>query len=227
MNITKKYKVTPIHKNEIADWLLKKHYAHKIPSVKYQFGLFDDKGILQGVCCYGSSASYRNNNMGRFKQIELVRLVVNEGLPKNTLSFFVSQTFKLLPKPLSLISYSDQAYHHHGYIYQATNWIYTGKSSFIPNFEFDDGSSMHNRSVSQIKAQYPHLSKVEVAEMLGMKEKFGSSKHRYFYFIGNKKDKKEWIKILKSRYNIEPYPKGENRRYNIPKDKYKVCTLDI
>ena len=36
-------------------------------------------------------------------------------------------------------------------------------------------------------------------------------KHRYFYFIGNKKQKKEMRQNL--AYQIEPYPKGNNKRY--------------
>jgi hypothetical protein len=34
-------------------WLLKKHYAKRIPSISYAFGLFDADRILQGVCTFG------------------------------------------------------------------------------------------------------------------------------------------------------------------------------
>ena len=37
-------------------------------------------------------------------------------------------------------------------------------------------------------------------------------KHRYFYIYANKKDKKEMIKHL--AYGIEPYPKGNNKKYD-------------
>ena len=51
-------------------------------------------------------------------------------------------------------------------------------------------------------------------------EKFGddvswekrSEKHRYVYFTGSKKQKKEMRKALK--YPILPYPKGESKRYD-------------
>jgi len=39
-----------------------------------------------------------------------------------------------------------------------------------------------------------------------------SSRHRYYYFIGNKKNKKEMLKKL--RFKIIPYPKGDNKKYN-------------
>ena len=42
--------------------------------------------------------------------------------------------------------------------------------------------------------------------------KFRSSKHRYIMFLGSKTQKKNMLKNLK--YNIEPYPKGQNKRYD-------------
>ena len=60
------------------------------------------------------------------------------------------------------------------------------------------------------------MTKGKVAEM---KLKYGDElytehtprKHRYFYFVGNKKEKKEMRQNL--AYQIEPYPKGDNKRY--------------
>src|ERR1019366_3114745 len=45
---------------------------------------------------------------------------------KNTLSFFVSGCLDLMPKPSCIVSFADPNNHHHGYIYQATNWFYSG-----------------------------------------------------------------------------------------------------
>jgi hypothetical protein len=51
-------------------------------------------------------------------------------------------------------------------------------------------------------------------------------KHRYFYFIGDKRQKNDMLKKLK--FKIEPYPKGDNQRYDASykvKDKYIENTL--
>jgi len=37
-------------------------------------------------------------------------------------------------------------------------------------------------------------------------------KHRYFYLTGNKKLKKQ--KLNSIPYKIQPYPKGDNKRYD-------------
>ena len=42
--------------------------------------------------------------------------------------------------------------------------------------------------------------------------KFRSSKHRYIYFTGSKRQNKIWLKNL--NYNIEKYPKGNNKNYD-------------
>ena len=44
--------------------------------------------------------------------------------------------------------------------------------------------------------------------------KKGSGKHRYYYFLGDKRHKREMKKMLLERYKILPYPKGENSRYD-------------
>ena len=49
-------------------------------------------------------------------------------------------------------------------------------------------------------------------KIIGGNVKEFDTKHRYLYFIGNKKQKKKMIKNLK--YKIEPYPKEQNKRYN-------------
>ena len=36
-------------------------------------------------------------------------------------------------------------------------------------------------------------------------------KHRYIYYLGNKKQKKQFMENLK--YEIQPYPKTENKYY--------------
>ena len=186
--------VKPISYNECKEWLLYKHYAKRMCSISYAFGLFID-GVCEGICTFGkpASPSLCNGICGvEFSSFvyELNRLVVNDGLPKNTLSRFVSECLRKLPE-LVIVSYADTAMNHNGYIYQATNWIYTGKTKERTDIGSEDGT--HSR----------HYNKGET------ERKFRSSKHRYVFFT---KNKKKWIKRL--NYKIEPYPKGENERYD-------------
>jgi hypothetical protein len=140
------------------------------------------------------------------KLLELNRLCVNEGLPKNTLSWFVAQTFKLLPKPTPIVSYADTAQGHHGYIYQATNWLYTGTSTPFLDYKVKGLEHLHNQSVCDLvgradkngnvagKSRYQLLVDRFGAENVYKEER--SIKHRYFMFLGNKRETREMRSAL-------------------------------
>ena len=208
MSIKDEFEVRPIMKDQTYEWILKKHYAKRLPSISFAFGLYLKK-ILQGVLTFGMPPNYIEMKAWEpYELLELNRLVVNEGLPKNTLSFFVSQAIKLLSKPKVLISYSDFRQGHHGYIYQATNWIYTGVGGEGQKiYIMKDGSERHQRHENQIfKGLVDHIEKT-------------TGKARYYYFHGNKEEM-----LKKLRFEIKPYPKGDNQRYNAD---YKPSTQGL
>lgn len=207
MSIKDKYKVRSCDTNQTKEWFLKKHYAHRIPNSIYTFGLYDGN-ILQGVISFGITA---NNNLNEFidgyKCIELNRLVINEGLEENTLSFFVSQSLKLLPKPVVVISYADTGQGHNGYIYQATNWIYTGLGK--GDYEFiKDGRQYHRKNIYDLLG----TGSIKNAQKNGYEVVKVQPKHRYIFLLGDKRQ----LKDMKTKlpFKIEPYPKGENTRYD-------------
>ncbi len=202
------------------EWLLKKHYAHRLPPITYAFGLYDSNYILQGVCVFGTPlASQLQQVCVDYKVVELQRLVVNEGGNKNKLSFFVSKCLNLLPKPIVVVSYSDIAMNHHGYIYQATNFIYTGNGSGGFRWAVKGMEHLHDITITDSIGRYDERTDDATQEQL-LRIKYGdklykakqSEKHRYVYLVGNKKQKKDMLSKLK--YPILPYPKGDNKRYD-------------
>ncbi len=215
MSIKQKYTVKSIDNFQCKDWLLHKHYAKRIPPIEYAFGLFDINNTLQGLVTYGTpvSSTLRNLWNNEFKLIELNRLVINEGLEKNVLSFLVGQSFSFLPKPLVLVSYADSSQNHHGYIYQATNWIYTGLSIPFKDYYVKGMEHLHNGTIMD-------MSRGKENRVQWLKDKFGDNlimierarKHRYFMFLGNKKEVRKINEMLP--YKKEIYPKGENKRYD-------------
>ena len=201
MKIKDKYQVESIDPKQTYDWLLNKHYAKRIPSISYAFGLFYDK-ILIGICTFGSPASHSLcigicGEEYSHRVIELNRLCLNDHDTKNLTSYFLSNCLKLIPKSLIVVSYADTSQNHHGYIYQATNWHYTGMTKERTDISTDDGK--HSRHYNK-NLDY------------SINRKIRSSKHRYVYFTGTKKQKKQMLSNLK--YEIMPYPKGKNKRYD-------------
>jgi hypothetical protein len=59
------------------------------------------------------------------KVIELNRLWLDDSLPTNSESWFVSRTLRMLP-PRIVVSYADPLHGHYGYIYRALNFHYAG-----------------------------------------------------------------------------------------------------
>ena len=197
------YEVKKIENKRTKNWILLKHYAKRRCSISYAFGLFKNNNIV-GICTFGFPPNYNYNN-GKcvFNNIsiltlELNRLVVNENLDKNALSFFVSRCLKMLPTNTCIVSYADPNNGHNGYIYQATNWIYTGVSTPKFKYIFEDGSSFDIRRGITNKGKISSKIKLKPT-------------HRYIYFIGNKREVKNMKNDLKMK--IYPYPKGNNSRY--------------
>jgi len=209
------FKVTSIPKEQTYDWLLHKHYAKRIPSISYAFGLYDGNKQLQGVCTFGTPPRMLNSGHGCFgdalpiNTYELNRLVVNGDLPKNCLSYFVSSCLKYIDKPACIVSYADASHGHHGYIYQATNWIYTGITAMEKIYiDKETGTTIHPRTVVSLFGSREEASLPKHIEV----SKETSGKHRYFKFLGNKRQIKKMNDCFK--YPILSYPKGDNKRYD-------------
>tara|TARA_R100001443_G_scaffold26859_1_gene40193 strand:+ start:1797 stop:2495 length:699 start_codon:yes stop_codon:yes gene_type:complete len=228
-------KVIQIKKEETYYWFKKVHYAKRMPSISFVFGLYVDN-FLSGVCSFGKPMSHTLikgscNNLYTDCFLELNRLVTNEGLIKNTLSFFVSQCLKKLPKPHIIVSYADTSQNHTGYIYQATNWIYTGLSNKFTDYAVEGLEHMHHSSIADSVGRYDKNKNIDKHTLL--KEKYGEKlylkerarKHRYFYFLGNKKEKKKFLKNL--QYPIQNYPKNENKNYEIVNNNNTQMLLPI
>lgn len=126
---------------------------------------------------------------------ELNRLCRAESYTK-PLSEFVAWTLRFLSKfNLIIISYSDSGLNHHGYIYQACNFLYLG---------------MTKETIDAVHKLGKHPRSVKVGER-GVKDLVHvrrTQKHRYVYFACNKRLKKSLRNKLV--FPIETYPKGDN-----------------
>ena len=202
--------VLPIKTEEAAPWLLKKHYAKRIPMIMFAYGLYENNQLI-GVITYGLPASptlcvgicgkdWSN------KVLELNRLCLMDNF-KNQASFLVANSIKQLPKPSIVVSFADSFQGHVGYVYQATNFIYTGLTAKFMEWAVKGQEHKHSRTFSN-------------GSIKDFKEKHGDNfyykerprKHRYIYFHGNKTEKKQMNKLLK--YKTEQYPKGDSIKYD-------------
>lgn len=115
----------------------------------------------------------------------------------NNASYLVGNSLKMLPNHTFVVSYADTAWSHVGYVYQATNFLYTGLSAKRLDTYQPDGKHPRNYDKTNHSDLYQTRSR----------------KHRYVYLVGDKRTKKQMRKEL--RYPVYPeYPKGDETRYD-------------
>jgi len=124
----------------------------------------------------------------------------------------------MLPKPSIVVSYADTGQGHVGFVYQATNFVYTGLSAAFKDPMVKGMEHKHHTTIGD--EGRGHESRVEF-----LRQKYGAEnvyyierdrKHRYVYFCGSKKQQKEMLDDL--QYPVESYPKGESKRYDASSD---------
>lgn len=191
-----------------APFVEKYHYKHVSPNITIAIGMYCDN-VLIGVITYGSPAQrnmfnvcgpeYLDNGM------ELNRLVIKDLAGHNSESWLIGQSWKIiqnqLPDRFILVSYADTQFGHIGLIYQATNWLYTGTTSETKNPYDKDGNYIHRRTLME---RYGTSSRGRLINK-GIYWKFAKLKHRYVYFLGDKRQRK--MLISKMIWPILPYPK--------------------
>lgn len=209
MKENKQFEVKIITYDKTKPFLLHKHYAHRMPSISFAYGLYI-KEELVGVCTFGIPASHSLciGVCGKEYEknvLELNRLYLDDDISKkynNITSEFVSKCFKLLHRTggnYIIVSYADSGMNHIGYIYQALSFIYTGKT--VQRTDIYSGKNKHSRHYNKNEKQTYRVIR--------------TSKYRYVKFIGSKNFKK--YARINLRYKEQEYPKGNRtmERYSV------------
>ena len=202
--------VREIDYKKAMDVCVAKHYLHRKCPCSQAFGLFDESDVLSGVAIFGKPSSYTlcNGIAGTDESrnvIEFNRLWVDDSMPANTESWFLSRAIKKCKYEL-IVSFADSAAGHIGYIYQATNWLYCGVSNGQKYYRLKDNSN--NKGLEQYRRR-ERLTKKYILESYGaefIEEYYSSSKHRYVYL--NAKGARKRQLLDKLRYRPMEYPKA-------------------
>ena len=224
--------VRSISKSVAKDLIIKNHYTHKWTLCQVAYGVFyktesvskfieDNQETLIGACIYGhpvgrSAAESFSEFVKIDEVLELTRLWIADGYGRNIESYVISQTFKLIKKDFSkikiIMSYSDSEQGHRGTIYQATGFYYQGNRSIalMPNFSVSlEGPPnykwIHSRTVQSTYGSHNiEYLKKKIGHTFWRKKE--STKHRYFYLLTNKVEKKKILASIK--HPCLPYPKN-------------------
>ena len=201
------FTVEYINRKALTSFIEKHHYSHNINGIQsyHHFGLYTEGNFglpkMIGAMLYAMTSmpntAAKYNPINPTRCMELRRLVCIDDTPKNTESYFIGQTFKLLKRDTDMeviVSFADQHHGHTGVIYKATNFDYlgeTGKGRIL----MVDGKEMHSRSLNQLDRPYgSELNRRYKAGDENIFWKKTNPKHIYVYYL-NKRIKRQIKKI--------------------------------
>lgn len=203
--------VVRIDRDDALPFIKAKHYASRVPSISYAFGLMR-ANTLVGVVTYGTPPSHTllkgvagERHAGIV--IELNRLTCEN--TRNCASFLVARSLRMLPRPTIVVSYADTGAGHVGYVYQACNFLYTGMSSpwndpVVQGLEHQHHATFaHGKTNDEMREQF--------GDALGFRQR--TRKHRYVYINAHRRERAALLAEL--RYESLPYPKGATTRHEV------------
>ncbi len=223
LSIPQRFAVLQIENKVAQEIVIKNHYLHRTAPCSWAFGLFDKQNncTLVGVITYGvgPSSTLLAGVCGpdEAKNVcELTRLWLADNLPKNCESYLIGNSIRLVPREI-IVSFADSSAGHIGYVYQATNWIYTGLSTKIKDPRLKSNPHLHQASFAK------GLTKKEIVDKYGDDVEYveRSRKHRYVFFNVRNKRRRQELEA-KLRYKILPYPKVSAEKSSPSK---KICTV--
>lgn len=195
------YRIEQIKLKQAKEYIIQNHYSKTCGNQGICYGLFDDTDLI-GVIIFAMSASntLQEQLLGRENKkriLELHRLHIKDCTPKNTESWFISRTLKLIkeykPELIAIVTFSDPTEGHEGIVYKATNAIYLGKTTQSGiSYRDTDGKLRHRKN-------HDKTISISEAKELGWKVEKRLPKHKFIYLLGNRREKRYWTKQLYSK----------------------------
>lgn len=200
-----------VSQRDMEEFSARYHYTGLPGNASWRWGLW------HGVTLYGVVA-YNLPTMTLCESIfgkehwshvwHMSRLALAEIAPHNSESRLIGGSLRAIEKEYphvwGVLTYAAQDAGHIGYVYQATNAIYTGTGGQA-YFYIDTNGNMRPTYDGRF------IGPTE-AESRGWTVHKSLPKHRYFYILGNKKERRERRELL--RLDEYPYPKPDTAHGN-------------
>lgn len=163
----RRYEVAKIDTdNEAKGFVTQHHYSGSYPAARVRFGLYLS-GDLVGVAVFSMPMQGAVLDLlpcPRVEAVELGRFVLLDSVPANGESWFLARCFESLKRAgfAGVVSFADPIPRqgadgtqvspgHVGTIYQASNAIYTGRSTPRTLCMLPDGTVISDRALSKIR----------------------------------------------------------------------------
>lgn len=197
--------VGPVEQIDVREFCRRWHYSNNGGSASWSYGLYDGD-VLVGVVAYNLPTRQTCASVFGEEFVDKVahmgRLVCADDAPRNSESRLIGASLKMISEDKgfwAVLTFAAQSAGHVGYVYQATNAIYTGTGGDTKFWIDADGRRRGTKQGTRANAM--RLAAVEGWQLV--KE---PPKHRYVYILGTPAQRRERRQLLK--LPSLPYPKA-------------------
>src|SRR5271165_952801 len=200
--------VGPVAPSDVQEFARRYHYTGVGNNLNWRWGLWHGPVLLGGVSYNMPTRSVCASVFGleHLHQVwHMGRLILAEAAPHNSESRLIGGSLRAIarehPDVWAVLTYAATDAGHIGYVYQATNALYTGTGG-DPVYYTDRqgqrrGTHLDGHGVTAARAAD-----------LGWTRRQGSVKHRYVYVLGSSRQRRQRLEQL--RFPVLPYPKAQN-----------------
>lgn len=238
------YTVAAVDETTAKGYVCANHYSGSYGAAQHRYGLRSTAGDLLGVAVFGvpMQAAVLTNTFPELRPMvestELSRLVLADAVPANAESWFLARCFEDLAARdvRGVVTFADPVPRqvagrllfagHVGTIYQASNAVYTGRSTARTLTVLPDGRVLSDRSAQKVRtaerghehvermlvrlgATAPHAGQPGAAWLAQALDQVGATRlrhggnHRYAFALGSRSERRQ-IRIAGDR---AAYPK--------------------
>lgn len=197
--------VHPATTKDVDEFCRRYHYTAQGGNKTWRYGLWHNH-TLYGIVSYNLPTRETCESVFGPQHHQHVwhmgRLALPDIAPRNSESRLIAGSLKLIeqhhPHVWAIATYAATDVGHIGYVYQATNAIYTGIAGHTTYYTDPTGA----RRSDYLAGNW--ISPQRATE-LGWTKQQGTGKHRYLYILGNRRERRIRQQML--RWPTLPYPK--------------------
>lgn len=197
--------VAKASRRDVHEFCRRWHYSGTGGSAMWNYGLWDGFTLV-GVVSYNMPTMEVCSvffGPERWQWVtHMGRLVCADDAPRNSESRLIAGSLRMLkyerPTLRAVVTYASTFEGHIGYVYQATNALYCGTTSNRHQYLDELGRTRSTK-------QGDYLT-IEEALQRGWTVQHEPPKHRYLYLLGDKRERREALALL--RVPVQSYPKA-------------------
>lgn len=168
------------------------HYSKSSPNYIKVFSI-SYRDLIIGICGFSKPSRQNITINGDSNILELSRLVILDGTPKNAESYFIGKCLRFIVKLniySGIVSYADSTQGHIGTIYKASN--FTLDSIVKPNYYYLDseGKRIHKKTVWD-RAKVNLITEKEQSKMDNLIRIEDKEKYKYIFRFKIKRPSEE------------------------------------